>query len=173
MSTVAIASDSNSGITRHSAKKMGVQMGVHILPMTFFVNDKQYFEEVDLSQKDFYKLIANSKANVATSQPSPTELSDFWRKLLKDYDEIVYIPMSSGLSSSCMTASMAAKEFGGRVHVVNNQRISVTQYQSVADAVEMAKKGYSGKHIKDKLERDKLEDSQCNEFKACFADTGR
>ena len=73
MSTVAIASDSNSGITRHSAKKMGV----HILPMTFFVNDKQYFEEVDLSQKDFYKLIANSKANVATSQPSPTELSDF------------------------------------------------------------------------------------------------
>ena len=155
MSTVAIASDSNSGITRHSAKKMGV----HILPMTFFVNDKQYFEEVDLSQKDFYKLIANSKANVATSQPSPMELSDFWRRLLKDYDEIVYIPMSSGLSSSCMTASMAAKEFGGRVHVVNNQRISVTQYQSVADAVEMAKRGYSGKHIKDKLEKDKLESS--------------
>ncbi len=155
MSKVAIAADSNSGITKHTAKKLGV----HILPMTFFVNDKQYIEGVDISQKDFYKLISNSKANVATSQPSPTELTDFWRKLLKDYDEVVYIPMSSGLSSSCMTAAMISKDFGGRVHVVNNQRISVTQYQSVVDAAAMAEKGYSGRHIKDKLEKDKLESS--------------
>lgn len=155
MSKVAIAADSNSGITKHTAKKMGVS----ILPMTFFVNDKQYYEEVDLSQKDFYKLIANSKATVATSQPSPAELSEFWRNLLKSHDEIVYIPMSSGLSSSCTTASVTAKDFGGRVHVVNNQRISVTQYQSVADAVNMAKKGLSGRKIKEKLEKDKLESS--------------
>ncbi len=155
MSKVAIAADSNSGITKHTAKKMGVS----ILPMTFFVNDKQYYEEVDLSQKDFYKIIANSKAAVATSQPSPEELSEFWRNLLKNYDEVVYIPMSSGLSSSCTTASIIAKDFGGRVHVVNNQRISVTQYQSVADAVNMAKNGFSGKKIKEKLEKDKLESS--------------
>ena len=155
MSKVAIAADSNSGITKHTAKKMGV----YILPMTFFVNDKQYYEEVDLSQKDFYKLIADSKTTVATSQPSPAELSDFWRNILKDYDELVYIPMSSGLSSSCTTASLIAKDFGGRVHVVNNQRISVTQYQSVADAAAMAKNGLSGKQIKEKLEADKMESS--------------
>ena len=155
MSKVVIAADSNSGITKHTAKKLGV----HILPMTFFVNDKQYIEGVDISQKDFYKLISNSKANVATSQPSPSELTDFWRKLLKDYDEVVYIPMSSGLSSSCTTAAMMSKDFGGRVHVVNNQRISVTQYQSVVDAAAMAERGYSGRHIKEKLEKDKLESS--------------
>lgn len=155
MSKVAIAADSNSGITQHQAKKMGV----FILPMSFFVNDTQYYEEVDLSQKDFYKMIANSKTKVATSQPSPTELSDFWRKILKEYDELVYIPMSSGLSSSCTTASLIAKDFGGRVHIVNNQRISITQYQSVVDAVNMAKNGLSGKQIKQKLEEDKFESS--------------
>lgn len=155
MSKVAIATDSNSGITKHIAKKLGV----YVLPMTFFVNGKQYYEEVDLSQNDFYTLIANSKAEVATSQPSPNELTDFWRGILKDYDELVYIPMSSGLSSSCTTASMMSREFGGRVHVVDNQRISVTQYQSVKDAAAMAKNGFSGKQIKEKLERDKLESS--------------
>lgn len=155
MSKVAIATDSNSGITKHIAKKLGV----YVLPMTFFVNGKQYYEGIDLSQKDFYELIANSKAEVATSQPSPTELSDFWRGILKDYDEVVYIPMSSALSSSCTTASIMSREFGGRVHVVNNQRISITQYQSVKDAVEMTKKGLSGRLIKEKLEKDKLESS--------------
>ena len=155
MSKVAIATDSNSGITKHIAKKLGV----YVLPMTFFVNGKQYYEEIDLSQKDFYRLIANSKADVATSQPSPTELSDFWRGILKDYDEVVYIPMSSALSSSCTTASVLSRDFGGRVHVVNNQRISITQYQSVKDAVAMANNGLSGKQIKEKLENDKLESS--------------
>ena len=143
MSRTAIATDSNSGITQSRAKKMGV----YVLPMSFQVNDKNYYEEVDLSQKDFYKLISESKTTVSTTQPSHTELTDFWRKILKDYDELVYIPMSSGLSSSCTTASFIAKDFGGRVHVVNNQRISVTQYQSVVDALEMAKQGISGKKI--------------------------
>ena len=133
MSRTAIATDSNSGITQSRAKKLGV----FVLPMSFQVNDKNYYEEIDLSQKDFYKLISESKTTVSTTQPSPTELTDFWRKILKDYDELVYIPMSSGLSSSCTTASFIAKDFGGRVHVVNNQRISVTQYQSVVDALEI------------------------------------
>ena len=155
MSKTAIATDSNSGITQSRAKKKGI----YVLPMSFQVNDKQYYEEIDLSQKDFYKMIADSKTVVSTSQPSPTELTDFWRKLLKDHDEVVYIPMSSGLSSSCTTASFMAKDFGGRVHVVNNQRISVTQYQSVMDAREMAEAGLSGKKIKARLETEKLESS--------------
>ena len=112
------------------------------------VSEQQYREEIDISQKDFYKLISESKTTVSTSQPSPAELTDFWRKILREYDELVYIPMSSGLSSSCTTAAMTAKDFGGRVHVVNNQRISVTQYQSVIDALAMAKSGMSGKRIK-------------------------
>ena len=155
MSKTAIATDSNSGITQSKAKRKGV----YVLPMSFQVNDKQYYEGIDLSQKDFYKLIADSKTVVSTTQPSPTELTDFWRKILKDHDEIVYIPMSSGLSSSCTTASFLAKDFGGRVHVVNNQRISVTQYQSVMDALNMAESGVSGKKIKQYLEAEKLESS--------------
>lgn len=155
MSKTAIATDSNSGITQSKAKRKGV----YVLPMSFQVNDKTYYEGIDLSQKDFYKLIADSKTVVSTTQPSPTELTDFWRKILKDHDEIVYIPMSSGLSSSCTTASFLAKDFGGRVHVVNNQRISVTQYQSVMDALNMANNGISGKKIKAYLEAEKLESS--------------
>ena len=152
MSKTAIATDSNSGITQAKAKKLGV----YVLPMSFYINDKQYREEIDISQKDFYKLISESKTTVATSQPSPDELTSFWLKLLREYDEVVYIPMSSGLSSSCMTATMLAKDFGGRVHVVNNQRISVTQYQSVADAAAMARNGISGGKIKKILEEEKL-----------------
>lgn len=155
MSITAIATDSNSGITQHRAKKLGV----YVLPMSFFINDKQYYEEIDISQKDFYKLIADSKTTVSTSQPSPQELTDFWLKILRDHDELVYIPMSSGLSNSCMTASVLSKEFGGRVHVVNNQRISVTQYQSVIDAAAMAKGGMSGRRIKKKLEEQRLDSS--------------
>lgn len=155
MSITAIATDSNSGLTQSKAKKKGV----YVLPMSFEVNDKQYYEELDLSQKDFYKMISESKTTVSTTQPSPTELTDFWRKILREHDELVYIPMSSGLSSSCMTASFLAKDFGGRVHVVNNQRISVTQYQSVMDALEMAKNGVPGKKIKQRLEEEKLQSS--------------
>ncbi len=152
MSRTAIATDSNSGITQSRAKKLGV----YVLPMSFYINDKQYREEIDISQKDFYKLISESKTTVSTSQPSPDELTGFWLNILKEHDELVYIPMSSGLSSSCTTAAMIAKDFGGRVHVVNNQRISVTQYQSVADAALMAKSGMSARKIKKKLEEDKL-----------------
>ena len=155
MLRTAIASDSNSGISRHRAKKLGV----HILPMSFYINDQLYYEGVDITQEDFYKMLSEKNASVSTSQPSPDELSQFWRELLKEYNEVVYIPMSSGLSSSCATASMIAKDFGGRVHVVNNQRISVTQRQSVEDAVNMVNAGMSGKRIKTKLENDALESS--------------
>ncbi len=148
MSKTAIATDSNSGMSASAAKKLGV----HVLPMSFYINDVQYYEGVDLSQKEFYQMIADSKTTVATSQPSPAELSEFWRKLLREYDEVVYIPMSSGLSSSCTTASMLSKDFGGRVYVVDNHRISVTQYQSVADAAMMAKSGMSARRIKNRLE---------------------
>ena len=155
MIMTAIATDSNSGMTQSRAKKLGV----YLLPMSFTVNETSYHEGIDLSQKDFYKMISESKTKVSTTQPSPEELSVLWRNILKDHDELVYIPMSSGLSSSCTTASIIAKDFGGRVHVVNNQRISVTQYQSVIDALAMAKSGMSGKRIKAKLEQEKLESS--------------
>ena len=104
MSKTAIATDSNSGMSQSRAKKLGV----FVLPMSFYINDQQYREELDISQKDFYKLISESKTTVSTSQPSPAELSDFWRMILKEYDELVYIPMSSGLSSSCMLRTSAA-----------------------------------------------------------------
>ncbi len=155
MLKTAIATDSNSGISQHRAKKLGV----HVLPMSFYINDKQYFEGVDITQEEFYDLIADKKTTVSTSQPSPEDLSQFWRQLLKEYSEVVYIPMSSGLSGSCATAEMIAKDFGGRVLVVDNKRISVTQYQSVVDAVNMVKAGMSGKRIKTKLENDALESS--------------
>lgn len=155
MAKTVIATDSNSGITQSKAKKLGV----YVLPMSFNVNEKTYREEINLSQKDFYKMISETKTVVSTTQPSITELTDFWKRLLKENDEVVYIPMSSGLSSSCSTALMLSEEFNGRVHVVNNQRISVTQYQSVADAAAMAKTGLSGEKIKSRLERDKLESS--------------
>ena len=155
MPKTAVACDSNSGITQKLAKKLGV----FVLPMTFFVNDKQYYEELDMKQDQFYEMISDPKVTVATSQPSPSELKAFWRNILKTYDEIVYIPMSSGLSSSCTTASVMAKDFGGRVHVVNNQRISVTQYQSVMDALEMTKAGKTASQIKEILEKDKFESS--------------
>lgn len=155
MPTTAIATDSNSGLTRAQAKKYGI----YLLPMSFRVNDKVCYEEVDLPQQEFYKLIADPKTTVSTSQPSPSEYIDFWKGILADYDELVYIPMSSGLSGSYNTASIIAQDFGGRVHVVNNQRISVTQYQSVLDAVGMAQIGIGGEHIKARLEEEKFESS--------------
>ena len=155
MSRTAIAADSNSGITLKQAKKLGA----FILPMSFDVNGTQYYEGVDLKQEEFYEMISRPKTTVSTTQPSPAELQKFWRGILKEYDELVYIPMSSGLSSSCTTASILAKDFNGRVHVVNNQRISVTQYQSVVDALNMAQQGRNGEYIKQRLEEDKFQSS--------------
>ena len=154
MSKVAIVTDSNSGITQADAKKLGIS----VLPMPFYINGKLYYEDIDLTQEQFYKALGED-AKISTSQPSPGDVTDLWDKLLEEYDEVVHIPMSSGLSSSCQTAIMLSDDYDGRVMVVNNQRISVTQRQSVLDAMAMAGKGYSAAQIKEKLEQTRFESS--------------
>lgn len=148
--------DSNSGITQKEAAGLGIS----VLPMPFMINDTTYFEDINLTQDRFYEFLEND-AVVSTSQPSPDSLIHMFHKLLAEYDEVVHIPMSSGLSGSCQTACMLAQEpeFDGKVFVVNNQRISVTQTQSVLDAMELAKKGYDGAQIKKILEEDKFNSS--------------
>lgn len=156
MKKIAIMTDSNSGITQKEAAGLGIS----VLPMPFMINDTTYFEDINLTQDRFYEFLEND-AVVSTSQPSPDSLIHMFHKLLAEYDEVVHIPMSSGLSGSCQTACMLSQEpeFDGKVFVVNNQRISVTQTQSVLDAVELAKKGYDGAQIKKILEEDKFNSS--------------
>ena len=154
MSKVAIVSDSNSGITQLQAEELGIT----ILPMPFFVGDKTLYEDIDLTQKEFYQMLSEN-ANISTSMPLVGNVTDTWDALLKEYDEIVHIPMSSGLSGSCETALMLAQDYEGKVQVVNNQRISVTQRQSVLDAMALAEQGHSAAEIKEILERDKFESS--------------
>ena len=151
MKKVAISTDSNSGITQEEASKLGV----FVIPMPFTINGKDYFEDINLTQDQFYDFLA-SDADVSTSQPSVAAVQDLWDDILKEYDEIVYIPMSSGLSGSCDTAQMLSQDYDGRVEVVDNQRISVTQKQSVIDAKKLADKGFSAKEIKEILLRDKM-----------------
>ena len=152
MSKIAIATDSNSGITQAQGK----ELGIFVLPMPFYINDELFLEDITLSQEQFYERLAQD-ADVKTTQPSPGDVTDLWDKILQDYDQIVYIPMSSGLSSSCETAMMLAQDYEGKVFVVNNQRISVTQRQSVLDALEMAQAGKSAQEIHDYLERTKFD----------------
>ncbi len=154
MSRVAIVTDSNSGITQ----KEGKELGVRVLPMPFYINGELFFEDITLTQEEFYKRLAED-ADISTSQPSPGDVTDLWDELLKSYDEVVHIPMSSGLSSSCETAVMLANDYDGRVFVVDNQRISITQRRSVLDAAALAKKGMSGEKIRDILMREKLKAS--------------
>ncbi len=151
MSDTVILTDTNSGITQPEAEKLGIEL----LAMAFTVNGREYREGVDLSQRDFYRMLAEPKTTVSTTQPSPGELTEYWDRLLKDHEAVVYIPMSSGLSSSCNTASLLAQEqYEGKVFVVDNRRISVTQYQSVLDAVALAERGKSGAEIKKILEEE-------------------
>ena len=130
MGKIAIVTDSNSGITQDE----GRELGVSVLPMPFYINDVMYLEGITLSQEAFYERLKNDET-ISTSQPSPAEVCGLWDNLLKEYDEVVHIPMSSGLSASCDTAMMLARDYDGKVEVVNNQRISVTQRQSVLDAL--------------------------------------
>ena len=152
MSKIAIVTDSNSGITQ----KEGKELGISVIPMPFYINDELYFEDITLTQEEFYQKL-DEDADIKTSQPAPGDVLDLWEKLLEDHDEIVHIAMSSGLSSSCATAAMLADDYDGKVQVVDNQRISVTQRQSVADAMKLAEEGKSAKEIKDILEADKLD----------------
>ncbi len=156
MSRIAVVTDSNSGITQTQAKELSVA----VLPMPFMIDEKTYYEDITLTQEAFYEKL-EAGAVISTSQPSPESVMELWRKLLTEYEEIVHIPMSSGLSGSCQSAMMLANEpeFEGKVHVVNNQRISVTQRQSVIDAKLLAEKGLSGSEIKDFLENDKFNSS--------------
>lgn len=151
---VAIVTDSNSGITQMEAKELEIQ----VLPMPFMINEETFFEDITLSQEEFYQKLEGG-ASVVTSQPSPEAVMDLWKDVLKEYDEIVYIPMSSGLSGSCQSAMMLSEDFEGRVQVVNNQRISVTQRQSALDAKMLAEKGMNAAEIKDFLEKDKFNSS--------------
>ena len=144
MKKIAIVTDSNSGITQQE----GRQLGVHVIPMPFYIDDELLYEEITLSQEEFYQALSEDKS-VHTATPALTELTDLWDALLKENDEVIHIPMSSGLSSACAQAMMLSQDYDGKVFVIDNQRISVTQRQSVIDAVNLAKAGKSGKEISD------------------------
>lgn len=152
MSKIAIVTDSNSGITQAKGK----EMGIYVLPMPFYINGELFFEDITLTQEEFYKRLGEN-ADISTSQPSPGDVIDLWDKILEEHDELVHIPMSSGLSSSCETAVSLAGDYDGRVQVVNNQRISVTQEQSVLDAMALRDAGKSASEIREILEREKFE----------------
>ena len=154
MGNVVIMTDSNSGITQAEAKELGVV----VLPMPFYFDEVMYYEDIDLTQEQFYEKLATG-CEVKTSMPLVGDVTDAWDKELEKCDEIVYIPMSSGLSSSCETAYMLSQDYDGKVQVVNNQRISVTMRQSVMDAKYLADKGWSAAQIKEKLEEEKFESS--------------
>lgn len=154
MPEIAIVTDSNSGITQEAGRKLGI----HVLPMPFMINEETFYEDIDLTQEEFYDKLA-SGANIGTSQPSPESVMKLWDTLLKECDEIVHIPMSSGLSGSCQSAMILAEEYEGKVQVVNNQRISVTQRQSCLDAKLLAGKGMNARQIREFLEADKFNSS--------------
>lgn len=146
---VAIVTDSNSGIFEEEGKILGV----HVIPMPVILEGKTYYEGIDLTHEKFYQCL-EEKREVFSSQPSPAEVLDMWDKLLlSEYDELVYIPMSSGLSGSCRTAQVLAQDYEEKVQVVDNHRISVTQRQSVLDALMLKEKGYSAKEIKQVLQQ--------------------
>ena len=151
---IAIVTDSNSGITQIQAK----EMGLYVLPMPFMINNEIFYEDITLTQSEFYVRLAEG-ADVVTSQPTPDSVMKLWDSLLKEHDEIVHIPMSSGLSGSCESAMMLAQDYDGKVQVVNNQRISVTQRQSTLDALKLVGRGMDAKQIKDFLEEDKFNSS--------------
>ncbi|MEQ2042808.1 DegV family protein [Mediterraneibacter gnavus] len=154
MKKIAIVTDSNSGITQ----EMGKMMGIHVIPMPFFIDGELFLEDITLTQEEFYKRLGED-SDISTSQPSPGEVMECWDELLKEYDEIVHIPMSSGLSSTCHAAQSLSQEYEGKVCVVDNQRISVTQKQSVEDAITLREAGKSAAEIKEILEAEKLQAS--------------
>ncbi len=154
MPRVAVMTDSNSGITQLDGKNMGVG----VMPMPFTIDGKIYYEDVSLSREEFFQMMADDK-NILSSQPAPADLLEMWDKALEKNDQIVYIPMSSGLSGSCQNARMLANDYHGKVYVVNNQRISVTQKRSVQDALQMAANGMDAARIREVLERERFDSS--------------
>ena len=151
---IAVVTDSNRGITQAEAKKLGI----YVLPMPFMINEETFYEDITLTQEEFYNRLSEG-ASVITSQPTPDSIMGLWDDLLKEYEEIVHIPMSSGLSGSCQSAIMLSKEYDNRVQVVNNQRISVTQRQATLDALTLMERGMNAEQIKDFLEEDRFNSS--------------
>lgn len=148
---IAVVTDSNSGITQTQAKELGIS----VIPTPFFVNGELYLEDITLTREEFYEKLEED-AEISTSQPAPGDLIDTWESLLKEYDEIVHIPISSSLSTACETATMLAQDYDGRVQVVNNQRVSVMQKSSALDALHLAESGKTAKEIKEILEEEKF-----------------
>lgn len=156
MKSIAIVTDSNCGMSPAQVKDLGIYM----LPMPFFIDDKEYLEDIDMNQSEFFQhLEQNPGCRVSTSQPTPESVTTLWDKLLEDYDEIVHIPMSSGLSSSMQTARMLAEDYDGRVRVVNNQRISGTLRYSAIEAIQQVKNGLSADEIGTWLEETRFDSS--------------
>ncbi len=150
----AVVTDSNSGITQSQAK----ELGIFVVPMPFMVNGQTYEEDINLTQSEFYEHL-KEEADISTSQPSPETVMTLWDQILKEYDEIIHIPMSSSLSSSCQTALMLSEDYDGRVKVADNRRISITQRQAAKDALEMAALGMGAGEICQELERSSGESS--------------
>ncbi len=154
MDKISIMTDSNSGITQKEAEALGIR----VLPMPFLIDGETYFEDINFTQEEFYGRLSQD-VDISTSQPAPEAVMDAWDELLQESEGVVYIPMSSGLSGSCQTAKMLAEDYDGKVQVVDNQRISVTQRQSVLDAMALAGRGMTAEEIKEYLERVKFESS--------------
>lgn len=154
MPKIAVITDSNAHFTPQEEKEYGIMA----VPMPFTIGEETFYENITLSREDFYKKMAEG-ANIVTSQPSPSDVMSIWDKALETHDEVVYIPMSSGLSGSCQSARMLADDYDGKVQVVNNQRISVTQKRSVLDAIEMARSGMTAAQIREELEYVRFESS--------------
>lgn len=154
MPVVAVMTDSNCGLVQKDEEKYGIS----VIPMPVLIDEKTYYEGIDISPKQFYEKLSDGAA-VTSSMPSPGDVMERWDTLLEEYDEVVYIPMSSGLSHSCECSAAFAEEYDGRVHVVDNHRISITQAQSVFDARTLAEQGKSGAQIKEILEREALDAS--------------
>ena len=144
----AVLIDSNAGIKRDEAKKLGI----YLISTPIIIDGKVFFEEENLTQEQFYGALESDK-DITSSMPSPGDVMDLWNQLLKEYDEVVYIPLSSGLSNSCHTAIQLSDEYDGKVQVVDDHRISVTMRQSALDAKWMADNGKSAKEIKEALEK--------------------
>ncbi len=156
MSGIAIMTDSNCGIMPEEGRKLGI----HVIPMPVIIDGRTYFEGVDITAEDFYKKQA-AGAEITTSQPSPGDVTAMWDRLLKDYDQVIFIPMSSGLSNTCQTAVMLSDDdaYRGKVYVVDNHRISVPQLQSVYDAGALAEEGKTAAEIKEILKKEALDAS--------------
>ncbi len=154
MGKTAVVTDSNSGITQEKGKELGIR----VFPMPFFIDGELYLEDITMTQEEFYKKLGED-ADISTSQPAPGDLMDMWDEILKEYEEIVYIPMSSGLSAACENAMMLAREYGEKVQVVDNQRVSVTLKQSVLEAIALVNAGKSAKEVREILEQEGKESS--------------